>query len=83
VAQLYLGDPASAGEPLRQLRGFTRVQLSPHHHTSVTLPLTARDVAYWNPYSNRWVVASGRYGVYLGDSSGLAGLPLRGFLRLG
>ena len=83
VAQLYIGDPASTGEPLRQLRGFTRVQLAPHHHTSVTLALTARDVAYWNPYSNKWVVASGRYGVYVGDSSGLAGLPLRGFLRLG
>ena len=29
VAQLYLGDPASTGEPARQLEGFQRVMLAP------------------------------------------------------
>ena len=29
VAQLYLGDPASTGEPARQLEGFQRVTLAP------------------------------------------------------
>jgi beta-glucosidase len=82
VAQLYLGDPASTGEPLRQLRGFTRVQLLAHHRASITLPLSARDLAYWNTYSGRWLIARGRYGIYVGDSSALAGLPLRGVLAL-
>jgi beta-glucosidase len=82
VAQLYIADPSSAGEPLRQLRGFARVQLAPHHGTTVTMRLTARDLAYWRPTSNRWVIAPGRYGMYLGDSSALADLPLRGSLTL-
>ena len=29
VAQLYLGDPAAAGEPPRQLKGFQRSACSP------------------------------------------------------
>jgi beta-glucosidase len=80
VAQLYLADPASTGEPLRQLRGFARVQLAPHHGTTVTLRLTARDLAYWNTRSGRWKIAPGTYGVYVGDSSSLSDLPLRGSL---
>jgi beta-glucosidase len=82
VAQLYLADPPSTGEPLRQLRGFSRVLLAAHHGSSVTLPLTARDLAYWSPRSQRWVVAGGKYGVYVGDSSSLSDLPLRGSLTL-
>jgi beta-glucosidase len=83
VAQLYLGDPASTGEPVRQLRGFAHTQLAAHSGTWVTLPLTARDLAYWDPYANRWVLAAGRYTLYVGDSSALADLPLRGSLTLG
>jgi beta-glucosidase len=82
VAQLYLADPPSTGEPLRQLRGFARLQLEPHHATTITMRLTARDLAYWRPTSNRWVIAPGRYGVYVGDSSALSDLPLRGSLTL-
>jgi beta-glucosidase len=33
VAQLYLGDPAAAGEPPRQLKGFQRVTLNPGQST--------------------------------------------------
>jgi beta-glucosidase len=82
VAQLYLADPASTGEPPRQLRGFARAQLAAHHRTSVTLVLTARDLAYWSARAMRWVVAPGRYGVFVGDSSALADLPLRGSLTM-
>jgi beta-glucosidase len=82
VVQLYLADPRSSGEPVRQLRGFARVELAPHHVTSVTLPLTARDLAYWSVRSERWALAPGTYGMYVGDSSSLSNLPLRGSLTL-
>lgn len=78
VAQLYLGDPASAQEPPRQLKGFDRVTLAPHQSKTVTIPLTARDLAYWNSAHNGWAVAPGAYRVWVGDSSALAGLPLTG-----
>jgi beta-glucosidase len=79
VAQLYLGDPSSAGEPVRQLRGFDRVQLNPGQSTVVTFRLTARDLAYWD---NGWTTASGSYQVWVGDSSAAAGLPLSGSFQL-
>jgi beta-glucosidase len=79
VAQLYLGDPSSAGEPARQLRGFDRVQLNPGQSTVVTFQLTAQDLAYWN---NGWTAASGNYQVWVGDSSAMSGLPLSGSFQL-
>ena len=82
VAQLYLGDPASAGEPARQLRGFQRVQLAPGQSTQVSFPLTARDLAYWKTAANGWSVASGSYQVWVGDSSALSGLPLSGSFQV-
>ena len=78
VAQLYLGDPASAGEPPRQLKGFQKVSLQPGQSATVRFGLTGHDLSYWDSAASGWVLPDGRYGVYLGDSSGLAGLPLRG-----
>ena len=46
VAQLYLGDPASTGEPPRQLVGFQRVELAPGQSTRVQFTITPRDT-WW------------------------------------
>jgi len=78
VAQLYLGDPASTGEPSRQLKGFSRVSLAPGQSKTVTFRLDARDLAYWDTSANGWVDAPGTYQVYVGDSSAMSGLPLHG-----
>ncbi|MGH9068765.1 MAG: fibronectin type III-like domain-contianing protein, partial [Acidimicrobiales bacterium] len=78
VAQLYLGDPAVAGEPPRQLKGFKRVTLQPGQSTTVRFTLTGHDLSYWDSSANGWVVPDGSYKVLVGDSSALAGLPLRG-----
>jgi beta-glucosidase len=75
VAQLYLGDPAAAAEPPRQLKGFQKVSLNPGQSTRVTFHLGSHDLSYWK---SRWVVPEGRFRVYVGDSSALASLPLRG-----
>jgi beta-glucosidase len=78
VAQLYLGDPAVAGEPPRQLEGFTKVTLEPGQSAAVRFTLTAHDLSYWSDAANGWVMPGGHYQVYVGDSSALANLPLRG-----
>jgi beta-glucosidase len=82
VAQLYLGDPAVAGEPPRQLEGFAKVYLKPGQSTRVTFPLTGHDLSYWDDAANGWVVPDGTFGVYVGDSSAPANLPLRGSLTV-
>ena len=82
MAQLYLDDPAAAGEPPRQLKGFQKVTLRPGQSTTVRFTLTGHDLSFWNDAANGWVVPDGRFGVDVGDSSALANLPLRGSFRV-
>ena len=69
VAQLYVGDPASTGEPPLQLKGFTRVTLQPGASTTVSFPITLHDLAYWNDSSGAWTTATGTYQIRVGDTS--------------
>jgi beta-glucosidase len=78
VAQLYLDDPPVAGEPPRQLKGFQRVELQPGQSTEVSFVLDQHDLSYWKQSANGWVIPHGVFRVFVGDSSALAGLPLRG-----
>ena len=78
VAQLYLGDPSATGEPPRQLEGFQRVSLAPGASAPVSFVITPQDMSWWSDAANGWTQTAGRYQVYVGDSSALAGLPLRG-----
>jgi beta-glucosidase len=71
VAQLYVGDPASTGEPAEQLKGFQRVTLRPGQTTRVTFTVGRQAFAWWN---GQWTVTPGTYTLMVGDSS--ADLPL-------
>jgi beta-glucosidase len=74
VAQVYVTDPAAAGEPPRQLKGFARVVLAPGQTRHVTLHLDQRAFSIWNSDAQAWTTIHGRYAVQVGDSS--ASLPL-------
>ncbi len=78
VAQVYLDDPKAAGEPPRQLKGFQKVTLKPGQSTTVHFTLTGSDLSYWDDAANGWVLPDGTFGVYVGDSSAAANLPLHG-----
>ena len=78
VAQLYLADPSASGEPPRQLAGFQRVNLAPGASARVSFVVTPQAMSWWDDTANGWTQTAGRYQVYVGDSSALAGLPLRG-----
>jgi beta-glucosidase len=77
VAQMYLGDPASAGEPALQLEGYQRVTLQPGQSTQVHFTLDGHALSYYDTSANGWVLPDGDYTVYAGDSSALANLPLQ------
>ena len=66
VAQVYVGQPATTGEPPKSLHGFQRVTLDPGATQHVTLTLDDRSFQYWN---NGWTNAAGTNTVYVGDSS--------------
>jgi beta-glucosidase len=80
IAQLYVGDPATTGEPPAQLKGFSRVTLQPGAGTTVSFPVTLHDLAYWNDSTSAWTTALGTYGIKVGDTS--AGPQLTGSLAV-
>jgi hypothetical protein len=45
--------------------------------------LTGHDLSYWDDAANGWVLPDGQFRVYVGDSSALANLPLRGGFGVG
>jgi beta-glucosidase len=77
VAQLYVGDPSSAGEPPRQLADFKRVSLPAGQSTQVQFTITPQDTSWWDETANGWSQSTGHYGLFVGDSSALSDLPLR------
>jgi beta-glucosidase len=72
VTQLYVGDPASTGEPAEQLKGFQRVTLQPGQTRPVTLTLDRSAFEWYD--SDGWTLTPGTYRLMVGDSS--ANLPL-------
>jgi beta-glucosidase len=78
VAQLYLGDPMSAGEPPRELVGFKRVFLPPGQSALLQFTIAPRDTWWWDQDAGGWTQTAGQYQVYVGDSSAMADLPLHG-----
>ncbi|WP_329237851.1 glycoside hydrolase family 3 C-terminal domain-containing protein [Actinoallomurus sp. NBC_01490] len=80
VAQLYVGAPASTGEPPHQLKGFQRVELRPGQSRTVRFTLTAHDLAHWADATGGWTTTPGAYRILVGDSS--RHLPLSGTLNV-
>jgi beta-glucosidase len=78
VAQLYLGFPVQAQEPLKILRGFERVYLEPNESREVTLVLSRKDISYWNVVNQQWTVASGTHTVSISTSANNADIKLQG-----
>ncbi|CAE7138477.1 unnamed protein product [Rhizoctonia solani] len=68
IAQLYLGFPASAGEPPKNLRGFEEVPLAVGASSTVTLTLSTRELSIWDTPSRSWKRPAGTFTVYIGSS---------------
>lgn len=77
VAQLYVGIPDG---PVKQLRGFSKVEIQPGESVTVSFDLTRRDLSTWDVVAQQWKLQSGNYNVYVGASSRI--LPLNGILSI-
>jgi beta-glucosidase len=80
VAQVYVADPPSVGEPPHQLKGYRKVFLGPGESTRVTVPFDGRSFAHWDDARHAWAVTGGTYTVYVGGSS--RDLPLQQALHV-
>jgi hypothetical protein len=59
------------------------VNLSPGQSTQVQFTVTPRDTWWWDETANGWSQSTGRYGLFVGDSSALPDLPLQSGFDLG
>lgn len=70
VVQLYVaGCQAKEIRPLRELKGFEKIQLHPGETKTVSFELRNRAFAYWNVELNDWFAPSGDYTIEIGKSS--------------
>lgn len=67
VVQLYIAPPNdSVYRPIRELKGFARVELAPNESRQIRFVLNNRCFAVWN---SGWVTLSGEYQIQIGSSS--------------
>jgi beta-glucosidase len=70
VVQMYVAHEGSRVErPAEELKGFVRVSLRPGESRMVTMPLAAKDLAYWDEGAKKFVVEKDKVEVRVGASS--------------
>lgn len=70
VVQLYVGDKISTVlRPVRELKGFEKVELAPGEGKDISFVLDKRAFAYWNTELGDWHVETGEFTVEVGQSS--------------
>ena len=70
VVQLYVEDAhARIERPLKELKGFAKVELAPGETKTVKLALTPRSFAYYFSEGHSWKVDAGEFGILVGSSS--------------
>jgi len=77
VAQLYIGIP---GGPVKQLRGFSKVDITPGSTVTVEFDVMRRDMSEWDVAAQAWSLQNGTYTIYVGASSRI--LPLTGTITI-
>ena len=80
VVQLYLGFPARAGEPPRQLEDFAKVHLGPGGARTARLELDRGSFQSFDATKNAFTTVPGTYRVFVGTSS--RDLPFRTSVRI-
>ncbi len=80
VAQVYVGLPASAGEPPKRLVAWERIQLAPGETRTVSLTLDPFHLSIFNVDKDDWQLLPGEYKVFVGGSS--RSTPLAGAAQI-
>ena len=82
IAQVYVGDRhSSVPRPMKELKGFTKVNLEAGETRQATVTLDRRAFSYYDVKKHDWTVEAGDFDVYVARSS--AQIELTGKVRLG
>ncbi|MDN4501036.1 glycoside hydrolase family 3 C-terminal domain-containing protein [Alteromonadaceae bacterium BrNp21-10] len=69
IVQLYVNDvEASVERPIKELKGFAKVNLKAGESKTVTITLDKRDLSFWDVKSNDWLAETGEFKVLVGAS---------------
>ncbi|KAH7155630.1 family 3 glycoside hydrolase [Dactylonectria estremocensis] len=69
AVQVYVGNTQTAeGDPIKQLAAFTKVTVRPGETTTVDIPVSARDFAFFDDSTKKWVIKEGDYKFMIGKS---------------
>jgi beta-glucosidase len=81
VVQLYVHDGhSSVDRPVKELKGFRRVELAPGKSTTVSFTLDKNSMAYYSTQKKDWVADPGTFDVLVGSSS--ADIRLKGSFEM-
>jgi beta-glucosidase len=70
TVQLYVQDVKCAvPRPVKELKGFAKVDLEPGQSKNVVIELTTKDFSYWNPETKGWFFEKGAFIIQVGSSS--------------
>ena len=70
VVQLYVADKeSSVFRPVRELKGFEKVELQPGETKTVSFTLDKRSFAYWNTTINDWHVETGAFEIQIAKNA--------------
>lgn len=70
VVQLYVSDKTGTPiRPIKELKGFKKINLQSGETKTVTLTIKARDLSYFNEALDDWFAPSGKYEILVGHSS--------------
>ena len=69
VVQLYIEDlESSVQRPKKELKGFQKIYLQPGESGTVTIPVTRRDLSFWDVDENDWKLEPGQFKIHVGSS---------------
>lgn len=75
AVQLYVSAPkGNTHKPLRELKGFAKVDLKAGETKSVSIDVSYEDLKYWNLKAGRFVLEEGEYAIQIGKNARDIGL---------
>jgi beta-glucosidase len=70
VVQLYIHQRAgSASRPVKQLKGFQRINLQAGAKQTIHFKLGSEELQFWSPAKKQWTVEAEQFDVWVGDNS--------------
>ncbi len=70
IVQVYIHDQKSSLErPVKELKGFAKLELQPGETKTVTLALDFRAFAFYHPEHKQWITEGGDFDILIGASA--------------